>query len=45
MLKAGGLERNSINLDNGIEQLKKLHGEVAQYRPEDPSMLLEYIQL
>ena len=45
MLKAGGLERDCANLDNGIQQLKKLHREVVHFRPEDPSVLVEYNQL
>ena len=45
MLKAGGLERDYATLDSGISQLKKLRGEVANVRPQDPFALDEYNRL
>ena len=45
MLKAGGLERNRANLEDGIKRLKQLRKKIEQLRPKNPSTLVEYVRL
>ena len=45
MLRAGGLERSRVNLEDGIKQLKQLKEKVEQLQPKDPSTLVGYVRL